>query len=433
MLEYLHLQNVGPAPEMELELASRLNVITGDNGLGKSFLLDVVWWALTQTWAREMARPAKGLDEPRISFGFRKGQTHDVSFSWWSPVDQAWRHSGAMRSDQPGVVLYAHVNGGFSTWDPARNYWAPHGISVSSATGRQPSYVFEAHEVWDGLERDGISLCEGLVRDWASWQKERGQAFEQLTKVLEGLSPSSHELLVPGGFARLGFQARDIPTLRMPYGQDVPVLHASAGMRRIIALAYMLVWTWQEHVKASELIEQPPAREITFLIDEIEAHLHPQWQRRVLRSLLGVMGALTGTSDVHVQLVAVTHSPLILVSAEPLFDREQDALFVLDLNRGSSTVRLEQRDFVRRGDPSLWLVSDTFGLRHFRSQEAAEVLDRAAVALESESFGKEQAEALEAELRGVLGDTDPFWVSWRYVGERKGWFSSATESAKGSP
>lgn len=48
MLKYLHLKNVGPAPEMEMDLGTRLNLITGDNGLGKSFLLDVAWWALTR-------------------------------------------------------------------------------------------------------------------------------------------------------------------------------------------------------------------------------------------------------------------------------------------------------------------------------------------------------------------------------------------------
>ena len=48
MLRYLHLTNVGPAPEMEAELAPRINLITGDNGLGKSFLLDIAWWALTR-------------------------------------------------------------------------------------------------------------------------------------------------------------------------------------------------------------------------------------------------------------------------------------------------------------------------------------------------------------------------------------------------
>lgn len=49
MLESIRLSHVGPAPEMALALSPRLNLITGDNGLGKSFLLDVAWWALTRT------------------------------------------------------------------------------------------------------------------------------------------------------------------------------------------------------------------------------------------------------------------------------------------------------------------------------------------------------------------------------------------------
>ena len=68
MLKTLRLENIGPAKEMELELGSRLNLITGDNGLGKSFLLDVAWWAMTSYWPVEvnpkigsglMARPAR--------------------------------------------------------------------------------------------------------------------------------------------------------------------------------------------------------------------------------------------------------------------------------------------------------------------------------------------------------------------------------------
>ena len=60
MLQSVHLRDVGPAAEMAWELGSRLNLITGDNGLGKSFLLDVAWWALTRTWAREPVVPAPG-------------------------------------------------------------------------------------------------------------------------------------------------------------------------------------------------------------------------------------------------------------------------------------------------------------------------------------------------------------------------------------
>ena len=60
MLEAGHLENVGPAPGMKMDLAPRLNLITGDNGLGRSFLLDVACWVLTRTRARAMAIPKPG-------------------------------------------------------------------------------------------------------------------------------------------------------------------------------------------------------------------------------------------------------------------------------------------------------------------------------------------------------------------------------------
>ncbi len=59
MLHSLHLTNVGPAPSMELDLAPRLNLLTGDNGLGKSFLLDVAWWAMTRRWPRDGRRAGR--------------------------------------------------------------------------------------------------------------------------------------------------------------------------------------------------------------------------------------------------------------------------------------------------------------------------------------------------------------------------------------
>lgn len=412
MLRRLRLCNVGPAPELEIELAERLNLVTGDNGLGKSFLLDVAWWALTQTWARSMARPAKGVHEAEIRVGF----DHDGRYDW-SPRDQQWRGTATFPETELGIVLYAQVDGGFATWDPARNHRTPY--EITAPPDRLASYALTSEQVWEGLEdEDGVSLCEGLIRDWASWQKERGDAFEQLQAVLVGLSPSPEEQLHPGDFARLGFQARDIPTLRMPYGQDVPVVHASAGMRRIIALAYMLVWTWQEHLKASELLGEPPARHVTFLIDEIEAHLHPQWQRRILRALLGVMDALTGTANVHVQVLSATHSPLLLASLEPLFDGERDALWTLDLVNGA--VELSKVGWHRRGDANHWLTSEVFDLAIPRSLEAEAALERADELLPQPQPDPVRLREVDAALRGVLPDDDPFWARWGYFLEQHG-------------
>ena len=54
MIRHLKMSNVGPAPKMELEFGRRLNLLTGDNGLGKSFLLDIAWWAMTRKWPAEI-------------------------------------------------------------------------------------------------------------------------------------------------------------------------------------------------------------------------------------------------------------------------------------------------------------------------------------------------------------------------------------------
>jgi hypothetical protein len=66
MLRFLKLEGVGPAPVMELELSERLNVLTGDNGLGKSFILEIAWWALTRsTLPRSRCRHARLPLHPR--------------------------------------------------------------------------------------------------------------------------------------------------------------------------------------------------------------------------------------------------------------------------------------------------------------------------------------------------------------------------------
>lgn len=204
-------------------------------------------------------------------------------------------------------------------------------------------------------------------QDWASWQKEKGSLFKQLKAVLKALSPSDAEVMEPGELMRLGLDdVRDIPTIRMPYQKDVPVVHASSGMRRIMALAYVLVWAWEEHKKAAKLLDEPVTKQITFLVDEIEAHLHPSWQRRIIPTLMGVMTSLN--KQTAVQLITATHSPLVMASVEPLFDEAQDAWFDLDFY--CKKVVLSHREFEKHGEVNNWLVSEAFDLASARSIEA---------------------------------------------------------------
>lgn len=319
------------------------------------------------------------------------------------------------------MVIYARVDGGFSVWDPARNYWRKLQARAYDEPDRPSAYLFGPREVWDGLPLDEPrKLCNGLILDWATWQREKGEAFDQLTRVLEKLSPPG-EPLVPGDLQRLALDdVRDHPTLRMPYGQQVPLVHASAAMRRVVALAYLLVWTWHEHLRAAELLGDAPAREIIFLVDEIEAHLHPKWQRRIVPALLDVMEALTGTHDVPMQLITATHSPLVLASVEPYFDASRDAIWELDLTGGN--VELTRSPWQRRGDVNSWLSSSVFDIDEPRSLEAEAALKQAHALLRQQPRPAiEDIEAVDAELRRVLSDVDRFWVRWSaFVDEVRG-------------
>jgi hypothetical protein len=413
MLERLELNHVGPAPRLEFDLAPRLNLLTGDNGLGKTFLLDVAWWALTRSWAGYPAAPHRGAGvEPAISFRYGSETKYIDHTSTYDFEAQAWKPKKG-RPPKPGMVLYARVDGSFSVWDPARNYWRNAPSLGVEALDRPAAYHFDPKQVWDGLEPDGKVLCNGLIRDWASWQGRNGEPYRQFLNALEALSPPGEERITPGSLTRISLEdVRDMPTLRVSYGQEVPVVHASAGVKRIIALAYLLVWTWQEHLQASRLLNKAPTWQIIFLIDELEAHLHPRWQRAILRSLLRVMSALTGSEDVQVQVLAATHSPLLLASLEPLFDPTKDALWHMNLVQGA--VVLEREAWRRRGDANSWLISDVFALREPRSLEAEQAMQHAEELMRRKDVQHEEFNRIRQELRASLPDVDPFWLRWRF-------------------
>jgi hypothetical protein len=60
MLATIKTRDVQPM-DLDVCLAPRLNLLSGDNGLGKTFLLDIAWWTLTGTWASNAVLPKLGV------------------------------------------------------------------------------------------------------------------------------------------------------------------------------------------------------------------------------------------------------------------------------------------------------------------------------------------------------------------------------------
>ncbi len=422
-LQYLKLTGVGPSEEMELYLAPRLNLITGDNALGKTFLLECSWWALTGTWASQYpAYPQQNVpkDKPTISYQIGKESLPDaVQVAKYNWREQSWSEQ-RNRNVLPGLAVFFQADGSGAIWDPT---YPTTQLSLFGEVITAEAFLhLSPSEIWIGKrgqrENKDIMLCRGLIEDWITWQSTPGdKRYQAFLTALQALSPHSKYQLIPGEPTKLPGDARRMPTLEFPYG-TVPVVHCSAGIKRIIALAYLLVWAWNEHLDHTNSIREEPQRSIVLLVDEMEAHLHPLWQRVIVPALLKVVKALSG--EVETQILIATHSPLILASIEPDFDQDTDSLFHLELNIENGEVHLDEVPFIKMGSVDNWLVSDIFGLEQPRSVEAEEAIAAAnAIQLEKNPPRKKVQEISDILVK-VLAQNDEFWPTWVYFAEKNG-------------
>lgn len=424
-LSSLSLCGVGPAKKLHLEFAERVNLMTGDNGLGKTFILECAWWALSGEWASSPAYPRDdaGFDTPQITFELADATRAERASSSYDWKKQEWPNPSEVGAI-PSLLIYARFDGAFAVWDPARNH-----------SRDLPGFLlFKREEVWDGLPSQMAGktryFSNGLINDWVNWQNNPNMyPFETLKRVLRRLSPPELArgdlgLLEPGKAKRIPGDSRWIPTIKHPYG-EVPLVYASAAVRRIVALAYLIVWAWEEHKTQSDLIREEPASKMVILVDEIESHLHPQWQRKILPALLDVQEDLE--ASVEVQFLIATHSPLVLASMEPTFDMQRDKIFHLDLDlslvQGGPTageVILKEPDFTRYGTVDAWLMSDIFELRHARSLLAEEAIEDAKRLQMQEQVTEQEVREVSERLVKYVAAHDRFWPRWTFFAEQHG-------------
>ena len=406
LLSSMSIQHTELSSSLSIEFGDRLTLITGDNGLGKSFLLEFAWWITTGEWADKPAYPYRSqrIGVPRVDFELKESAGRRISGGF---VFNQMRNSWTLTTSTPhlsALCLFARADGSFAAFDPIRNQLQ--GIS-REGVGRLTS-----DQVWNGKP----GLIEGLIRDWVRWQKaDDSTTFSRFCEVLRRLSPQDLGQLTPDASIRLPGDPRDMPTIRHNYG-TVPIVHASSGVQRILQLAYLIIWSWQEHELAASQASRQPLRRLLVFVDELEAHLHPKWQRMVLPSLMAVTDLLS--ENLSIQSVVATHSPMILASMEPDFDPTQDVLYHLYAH--ADDVRLDEMPFVKYGDASGWLTSPVFGLQHARSREAEQAIERAKALQLAEETDARAVRELTDELRRLLPNEDSFWPRWLYFAESHG-------------
>lgn len=428
MLKSIAAKNVGPIPELSVKFGERLNIMTGDNGLGKTFLLDMIWYAMTSFWPAEvnprmvsglMGRPLNPKKDAIIDStltGYGSGsKKHQSKFD---RNEQLWVNQN-FNPLKTGLVVYALADGSLCVWDPARSYWSASLGRSGKYAKYQSAFVFTPNDIWNGLKQDGNNVCNGLIADLLKWQDKKGFEYDCMELLLQELSPFDFTMRLDEPTRISIDDVRDIPTIRMPYGV-VPVLHASSAIRRILSLAYCLTWAYSEHRKACLIRGIRPTSQMTFLMDEVDAHLHPNWQRKIMKALLDSIGEILGLrAKGKVQIIASTHSPLVMASLEDVFDESKDKWLDFDFEKNGS-ISFTEREFEKLGTSESWLKSKAFDLKDTRSIDSSQKIHQIRELLKEKRLDKERIKLLFNELVEKQSPLDDELFLIRYMCQKKG-------------
>jgi predicted ATP-binding protein involved in virulence len=155
---------------------------------------------------------------------------------------------------------------------------------------------------------DALAYRELRLGEFAAWmrvQQVLGQERRMFSRALSAFESAVPRFLP--GYTNMRVDDEDPPRLLIDRGlSTVPVRQLSDGERGALALVLDLT---RRLAQANPSMTDPAAEaEAVVLIDEIDLHLHPRWQRQIVRNL-------TATFP-HCQFIATTHSPQVIGEVE---------------------------------------------------------------------------------------------------------------------
>lgn len=172
-------------------------------------------------------------------------------------------------------------------------------------------------------------------------------------------------------------------------GRRIPTIALSDGYRSVIAFAGDLIWRL---IQSFPTLDDPTQASGVVLIDELDIHLHPRWQREIAGWLRAVFPNL--------QFFVATHSPLVAIGAG------SDAL-TLTLELEDGAIRVTRNPDLSIYDADRVLRSPAFGLESTHAPQTQKRLERYHALMRREP-GLSLAEQAElGELQALVREAQP--------------------------
>ncbi len=314
-LKRLRLTNLGPFDEIEFDLDEHVNVFTGPNNSGKSTALT----ALGELVVYPFLMPSKLLrtetSEFRIELG-DGGETLEGRF----PID-------GKDEQQFNEFVGLMTAVGYSSFVPAIRHSTDFRAEASTVPQRSDELgdemlheMEQLHKRYEELgkrakliETDALSISDEAVvqkiieLDYRAYRRDE----PSIRGIVDRTAAIASEVTegYPIRFVRVDEDEDGLfPQFETPDGH-LPLNVLSQGTQSLIQWLARLLIGMAEYYGYPEDIEQ---RRGVLIIDEIDAHLHPSWQRRIIPALTKHFPNL--------QIFCSTHSPLMLAGLKSLSD-----------------------------------------------------------------------------------------------------------------
>lgn len=400
----LTLENVrcfGPKQTLRLSdekgRPARWTVILGNNGMGKTTLLQ----ALT-TFEPVLLEPPPGA--PPGDYYLPKGHLQHRHLSWSPNRHQATDArlsaeaiAGKLMTESGGQP---HLDTSKYGLNPTESSYAEgftrsfrnlvcYGYGATRRMGAGSLSPPKESHPSDSLFFEDVPLRNAeewlLQADYAASKEspeQRGaaQRRDRIKQLLIDLLPEVSDLrFVPPDASNPAARVE----VQTPYGW--------VGMRNL-SLGYRTLIAWMVDL-ASRLFERYPnspnalAEPAVVLVDEIDLHLHPTWQRQLI-------GYLTERFP-NTQFIVTAHSPLVVQSAT-------DANIVVLKREGDHVVIDNDVESIRGWRVDQILTSDLFGLETARPPQIEEFLKERTALLSKPRLTKKD-EARLRELESAIG------------------------------
>jgi hypothetical protein len=326
-LKRISLVNIGPFDNLELEFDAKWEIFLGDNGVGKSTVLKAIALALcgqkAQPYAWRLLK--RGCKDGKIIL------ETDNKTSYVTNIDSN-DSSGEVEINSttaPPLEAEGWLAIGFpplrtTSWEPPKGP----DDDVSSIKSRPvpedllPLVRGDVDPRLDKLKQWIVKLDYLDIKSEAESKGKDRRYYNLLKKVFDVIGSVTEGMAVTYVGVEKGTKRVIIKTSD---GTEAPLEALSQGTISLIGWVGILM---QRLYEVFDEDEDPTQRYALILMDEIDAHMHPAWQRTLVNHLKDIFP--------EAQFIATTHSPLV-VSGMPV---SQVVRFARDKHGKVNTLRV---------------------------------------------------------------------------------------------